>query len=97
MWTLESRVAEDSMEAARTMATQERARLMAELGVAEGGGGAGGDHRSRAEWLELLRRQEALHRLEMDRWHEVLSVAAELLKKVGLLDPRLKILRQESH
>lgn len=35
------------------------------------------------EWLELLRKQEALHETELKKWHAILQTAIELLKKVS--------------
>lgn len=34
------------------------------------------------EWLSLLQQQQALHRLEMDRWKQAIQAALVLLKKV---------------
>jgi len=83
MGSLETRLSRDAGETAKTMAAQERARLMADMGGGEGA------PKTRSEWLELLRRQDALHKLEMERWQEVLSVASELLKKVQYVKHRI--------
>ena len=35
-------------------------------------------------WLKILQRQEAVHQLELQRWHDLLGNAATLLKQVIL-------------
>lgn len=37
--------------------------------------------KSHEEWLELLKHQENLHRMELDKWQKVLQSAVTLLKK----------------
>ncbi len=34
------------------------------------------------EWLALLQKQEMVHQLELEKWHEMLGAATELLRKV---------------
>ena len=36
------------------------------------------------EWLSLLQQQQALHRLEMDRWKQAMQAALILLKKTEI-------------
>ena len=33
-------------------------------------------------WLKILQRQEAVHQLELQKWHDLLGTAASLLKQV---------------
>ena len=33
-------------------------------------------------WLKILQRQEAVHQLELQKWHDLLGNAATLLKQV---------------
>lgn len=40
-------------------------------------------HRTSEQWLALLRKQEAIHQMELEKWNEMLQVATELLRKVG--------------
>ena len=35
-------------------------------------------------WLKILQRQEAVHQLELQKWHDLLGNAATLLKQVIL-------------
>ena len=35
-------------------------------------------------WLKILQRQEAVHQLELQKWHDLLGSAASLLKQVIL-------------
>jgi hypothetical protein len=34
------------------------------------------------EWLSLLQKQEMVHQMELEKWHEMLGAATELLRKV---------------
>ncbi len=85
MWSLESRMTSDSMEAGRHFLQQERLRLLDPDLFVDGAEGMSHEakHMSRSEWLSLLRRQELLHRMEMERWEEALAAATELLRKVS--------------
>ena len=40
------------------------------------------DPKSRAEWLDLLRKQELMHQIEVEKWADTLGAANELLRKV---------------
>jgi hypothetical protein len=33
------------------------------------------------EWLSLLQKQEMVHQMELEKWHEMLGAATELLRK----------------
>ena len=37
---------------------------------------------STEEWLSLLQKQEMVHQMELEKWHEMLGAATELLRKV---------------
>ena len=37
---------------------------------------------STEEWLALLQKQEMVHQMELEKWHEMLGAATELLRKV---------------
>ena len=39
---------------------------------------------STEEWLSLLQKQEMVHQMELEKWHEMLGAATELLRKVTL-------------
>ena len=45
---------------------------------------AGGAPTSTEEWLSLLQKQEMVHQMELEKWHEMLGAATELLRKVTL-------------
>lgn len=38
--------------------------------------------RSTEQWLLLLQKQELIHQMELEKWHEMLGMATELLRKV---------------
>jgi hypothetical protein len=35
------------------------------------------------DWLRLLHKQESLHQLEVEKWHELLGTATHLLRQVS--------------
>ena len=37
---------------------------------------------STEDWLALLQKQEMVHQMELEKWHEMLGAATELLRKV---------------
>ena len=69
-------MAADSLEAGKAFLQQEKLMLLdPEL---FGGGspedtGSSSSPMGKAEWVTLLRRQELLHRMEMERWSEALG------------------------
>ena len=42
----------------------------------------GGAPTSTEDWLALLQKQEMVHQMELEKWHEMLGAATELLRKV---------------
>lgn len=38
--------------------------------------------KSTEQWLNLLQKQERIHEMELDKWHDMLGVATELLRQV---------------
>lgn len=36
------------------------------------------------DWLLLLQKQEALHRIELQKWHEILMSALKILHQVDI-------------
>jgi hypothetical protein len=34
------------------------------------------------DWIKLVQRQEVLHQLELEKWHDLLGTATQLLRQV---------------
>ena len=85
MFNLETRLVTDQKQEELLTAQSELRLLeslqMMEAGVA-GGEGAGRPPSTEA-WLKILRKQEMLHQMELQRFHEMLGAATELLRKVS--------------
>ena len=43
--------------------------------------GSGG-HMEPIEWMKLLHRQELIHQMELEKWHDLIGAATELLRQV---------------
>ena len=39
------------------------------------------------EWMKLLHRQELIHQMEMEKWHDLIGAATELLRQVSFCTP----------
>ncbi len=90
MWSLESKMTADSLEAGRAFLEQERLKLL-DPDLFANTPNAKGQQMTRAEWMSLLRRQELMHRMEMERWEEALAAATELLRKVIIITFEINI------
>ena len=38
--------------------------------------------KSEEDWIKLVQRQEMLHQLELEKWHDLLGTATHLLRQV---------------
>lgn len=36
------------------------------------------------DWIKLVQKQEVLHQLELEKWHQLLGTATHLLRQVSL-------------
>ena len=41
-----------------------------------------GSHMEPIEWMKLLHRQELIHQMELEKWHDLIGAATELLRQV---------------
>ena len=39
--------------------------------------------KSEEDWIKLVQRQEMLHQLELEKWHDLLGTATHLLRQVS--------------
>ena len=39
--------------------------------------------KSEEDWIKLVQRQEMLHQLELEKWHDLLGTATHLLRQVA--------------
>ena len=81
MWSLESRMSNDAFNSKVSTSAYDHLKFWDAATIL---GATEENERTTEQWLQLLRKQEAVHQMELEKWHEMLEMATELLRKVSL-------------